>query len=116
MTGWDNEQIEGWRVMLERDVSSTTLVYRGLELIVSLRQSKAVEKLKQRHEFRRNAPIEATASSGSDNRGGRGGRGRGRGGGGGSDRRYSEKNKASKGNNNRKRGHDKKVAKAGGPS
>jgi len=57
----------------------------------------------------------------------RGGRGRGRGRGGGGrgegagegstrDRALKDKNKASRGNHNRKTGHDKKMARAGGPS
>jgi activating signal cointegrator complex subunit 2 len=86
------------------------------------------DKILQKHEFSGNQPsTEPIASSssgarGSANRGrasgGRGGRGRGggRGGAGGDtarDRAWKDKNKASRANHNRKRGHDKKMARAG---
>lgn len=54
--------------------------------------------------------------------GGRGSRGGGQrqggegGGDGARDRAQKDRNKASRGNHNRKRGHDKKMARAGGPS
>jgi len=65
----------------------------------------------------------AGASRGRGGRGrGRGGRGRGgRGGGNGGDttardRAWKDKNKTHRGNHDRKRGHDKKMARAGGSS
>lgn len=117
-TGWGDEQIEGWRVMLERNP----------------RKDKILEK----HEFAGNRNqiwSEATpGASGSGTgrgrdrggpnrgrgrgRGGRGGRGGGGGGGGGDvantaqERAWKDKNKASRGNHNRKRGHDKKMTRA----
>ncbi|KAI0370601.1 hypothetical protein BV20DRAFT_1018799 [Pilatotrama ljubarskyi] len=122
-TGMTDEQIEGWKIMLERD-------------------PKKKERMLAKHEFSGNKPLsqplEPSGSSssrgggqgqGSRGRGrgrGRGGRGRGGGGGGGGegsgdggaarDRAWKDKNKASRGNHNRKRGHDKKMARAGGPS
>ncbi|KAF9467863.1 hypothetical protein BDZ94DRAFT_1210295 [Collybia nuda] len=129
-TGWDNGQIEGWRVMLERD-------------------PKKKEKMLQKHEFSGNRnhdrPTLPSSTSTSNNTGepggsgrgrGRGGRGRGgggggRGGGGGGrgggrgggagggegggarERAWKDKNKASRANHNRKRGHDKKMSRAG---
>lgn len=133
-TGWDHNQIEGWRSMLERD-------------------PKRKEKMLQRHEFSGNKPLAGpiagpSGGSSSQTRGGRGG-GRGRGGGGGGggsgrgggggrgrgrgrgghgggegggggggdggsarDRAYKDR----RGNQKRKAGHDKKMAKLGGPS
>ncbi|KAK0237913.1 hypothetical protein EDD85DRAFT_906763 [Armillaria nabsnona] len=110
-TGWSDEQIEGWRIMLERNPKK--------------------DKILQKHEFAGNqhAPVPSQSNrGGGPSRGaGRGrGRGRGRGGGGGNgggggeqqsrDRAWKDKNKASRGNHNRKRGHDKKMARGGGPS
>jgi len=110
-TGWSDEQIEGWRIMLERNPRK--------------------DKVLQKHEFSGNqAPIAQSSAGPSGNDRGRGGRGRGgrgggggrgrgggRGGGGGGDdareRAWKDKNKASRGNHNRKRGHDKKMAHAG---
>ncbi|KAG2139452.1 hypothetical protein BD769DRAFT_1431808 [Suillus cothurnatus] len=111
-TGWSDEQIEGWKIMLERNPNK--------------------DKILQKHEFSGNIPVDmsttgnasgsGSSSRGGDHgrgRGGRGGgrgRGRGRGSGDGGDTRErasKDRNKASRGNHNRKRGHDKKMAKAG---
>lgn len=111
-TSWSDEQIEGWRIMLERNPNK--------------------DKILQKHEFSGNRLVDLSTTgnasgSGSSSRGGdhgrgrgaRGagrGRGRGRGSGDGGDARErasKDKNKASRGNHNRKRGHDKKMAKAG---
>ncbi|KAG8678820.1 hypothetical protein FRC09_019513, partial [Ceratobasidium sp. 395] len=114
-TKWSDEQIEGWKYMLDKDPH---------------RQAKIREK----HEFKGNqptiAPTQWDAPRGGCGRGGgrgRGGRGGGRGGaqnssGGGEgssagdstrDRAYKDKNKARQGNHDRKRGHDKKMARGG---
>lgn len=84
-----------------------------------------------KHEFSGNRPIavETLPSTGGESSRGRGrGRGRGnaaggdgppgrgRGGGGGGDHARKDKNKAQIGNHGRKRGHDKKMARGGGPS
>ncbi|KAI0266078.1 hypothetical protein BC834DRAFT_1041334 [Gloeopeniophorella convolvens] len=119
-TGWADEQIEGWRIMLERN-------------------PKLKERVLQKHEFAGNKPLAGPVSAGPSSRshsrsqtpdpqaargrgGGapRGGRGRGRGGGRGGgdaarDRVWKDKNKARQGNHNRKRGHDKKMGRAGAP-
>ncbi|EJU02280.1 hypothetical protein DACRYDRAFT_99944 [Dacryopinax primogenitus] len=121
-TGWSDEQLEGWRIMLERN-------------------QPRKDKILQKHEFSGNRPLvpedegQPSSSHASDRegqsshqvrgRGGRGGRGQGahRGGGGegrgGSnsarDRAWKDKNKARQGNHDRKRGHDKKLARAAGP-
>ncbi|KAF8649623.1 hypothetical protein AX16_005712 [Volvariella volvacea WC 439] len=118
-TGWGDEQIEGWRIMLERNPRK--------------------DKILAKHEFRGNqntipAPAEPGPSRGGrGGHGGRGrgnrggGRGRGRGGGQGGasgeggggdarDRAWKDRNKASRANHHRKRGHDKKMARMGGPS
>ncbi|QRV76460.1 hypothetical protein RhiJN_04475 [Ceratobasidium sp. AG-Ba] len=113
-TGWSDEQIEGWKSMLDRDPH---------------RQAKIREK----HEFKGNQPSLAPtpqwdAPRGGRGRGGRRGRGRGsgrggRGGGEGSstggdstrDRAHKDKNKAQQGNHGRKQGHDKKMARGGFP-
>ena len=92
------------------------------------------DKILQKHEFSGNKAIDLSAfgnagGSGPSSRGGdrgRGGRGRGRGagrgrgrgrgtgdGGDAKERAWKDKNKASTGNHNRKRGHDKKMARAG---
>ncbi|KLO09861.1 hypothetical protein SCHPADRAFT_943333 [Schizopora paradoxa] len=118
-TGWADEQIEGWRVMLERNPKK--------------------DKILQKHEFAGNRPLEQEASgSGSGGQGsssdaprgrgrggfrgrGRGGRGGNRGGGGGGggsnpearERAWKDKNKARQANHNRRRGHDKKMARGG---
>jgi activating signal cointegrator complex subunit 2 len=116
--GWGDEQIEGWKIMFERQPQAQR------------------DKILQKHEFRGNRPLDAApegsgsganhAHSGSANRGGagrgggggggRGRGGRGRGGGGGDDRAWKDKNKSSQANHNRKRGHDKKMARAGPPA
>ncbi|KAJ7240454.1 hypothetical protein C8J57DRAFT_1438901 [Mycena rebaudengoi] len=114
-TGWDDEQLEGWKIMLERDPKK--------------------DKRLQKHEFAGNqneiaADLGGSSSrggpprGGARGRGGRGGRGSGRGRGGGEggdgatarERAWKDKSKASRANHNRKRGHDKKMARAGGPS
>ncbi|SJK98593.1 uncharacterized protein ARMOST_01861 [Armillaria ostoyae] len=110
-TGWSDEQIEGWRIMLERNPKK--------------------DKILQKHEFAGNqhtaVPSQSNRGGGPSRGAGRGrGRGRGRGGGSGSgggggeqqsrDRAWKDKNKSSRGNHNRKRGHDKKMARGGGPS
>ena len=100
------------------------------------------DKILGKHEFAGNQnrlplqePARDDGRSGSGRGGGRGrGAGRGRGGGGANrgggagqganggdnttrERAWKDKNKASRGNHNRKRGHDKKMARAGaGPS
>lgn len=168
--GWVDEQIEGFRIMLDRDVrpSKKILALRhtrthGLTrfcafFFLYFSQPKLKEKVLARHEFRGNKPLAGMASSsgpgarsrsrsgtpdaqpgrgrGEGGRGRRGqgrgrGRGRGRGGttgpetggsggrGDGGDaqsRAWKDKNKARQANHDRKRGHDKKMAKAGGPS
>ncbi|RPD69455.1 hypothetical protein L226DRAFT_539817 [Lentinus tigrinus ALCF2SS1-7] len=122
-TGYTDEQIEGWKIMLERD-------------------PKKKEKMLAKHEFTGNKPLNAPFAEGSqsEQRGGGGGRSRGRGrgrgrgggaggrgggphdgtsGGGGDaarDRAWKDKNKARRANHDRKRGHDKKMARGGGPS
>lgn len=82
------------------------------------------ERMLQKHAFSGNEKGLEVPSGVSRGRG-RGrprvGRGRGRGAGIGEDsageRAWKDKNKASRGNHNRKRGHDKKMARAGpGPS
>ncbi|OCH86144.1 hypothetical protein OBBRIDRAFT_890685 [Obba rivulosa] len=114
-TGWDDGQIEGWKIMLERNPRKDAILAK--------------------HEFAGNKPDGSLQSGPSrDAQGGsRGGRGRGRGGrqggrgggrggeasgsgGSGRDRAWKDRNKASRGNHDRKRGHDKKMARAGGPS
>ncbi|EAU91115.1 hypothetical protein CC1G_03283 [Coprinopsis cinerea okayama7 len=122
-TGWSHEQIEGWAIVLERN-------------------PKKKDKILLKHEFRGNVagPLEPQSSSepgrGGHHRGrGRGGRGGGRGGRGGGGggqgggqgegsgsrgnargRAWKDRNKATRANHDRKRGHDKKMARAGGPS
>ncbi|KAF8351996.1 hypothetical protein F5887DRAFT_1057692 [Amanita rubescens] len=98
-TGWADEQIEGWRVILERNPKK--------------------DKILQKHEFSGNQNRLPSQESGRG-RGGGGGRGRGRGGGRGRgdgqearERAWKDKHKASRANHNRKRGHDKKMARAG---
>jgi len=134
--GWSDEQIEGWKIMLERNVSFLAIFYFlylvGLT-VCPIRQPKK-DKILQKHEFTGNqplqGPVEGPSSAGrgrgrgrggGQGRGGRGGQtgqGQGRGGGSGGsakERAWKDKNKASRGNHNRKRRHDKKMAGAGGP-
>ncbi|KAF8825887.1 hypothetical protein HHX47_DHR6000575 [Lentinula edodes] len=113
-TGWDDEQIEGWRIMLDRD-------------------PRKKERILKKHEWSGNKPLspieQPEASSSGDGRGrgggrGRGdnplarGRGRGRGGrgrgGGGTDNAYERAWKEKNKNRARKSGHDKKMARSGG--
>ncbi|KAI0250608.1 hypothetical protein BJV78DRAFT_1154921 [Lactifluus subvellereus] len=129
-TGWVDEQIEGFRIMLDRD-------------------PKRKEKMLERHEFSGNKPLTGLSGPNSRSRtpdaqsargregGGRGsrgqnrGRGRGRGRGTGADagdgggsgnggdaqsHAWKGKNKARQANHDRKRGHDKKMSRAGGPT
>ncbi|KAI0031356.1 hypothetical protein K488DRAFT_79111 [Vararia minispora EC-137] len=109
-TGWVDEQIEGWRVMLERD-------------------PKQKEKILAKHEFHGNQPSLPSStqpSSGEPSRSGTPSRGasrghirghsRGRGGssgGGNSSHARKGKHKASQANHDRKKGHDKKMQRAG---
>ncbi|KAG9104488.1 hypothetical protein FRC06_001869 [Ceratobasidium sp. 370] len=116
-TGWSDEQIEGWKYMLDRD-------------------PRRQAKIREKHEFKGNQPTLTPAPQwdaprggrgrGGRGRGGRGGGGRGGGQGGGGegsssggggdparDRAYKDKNKARQGNHDRKRGHDKKMARGG---
>ncbi|KAH9927253.1 uncharacterized protein B0H18DRAFT_1084775 [Fomitopsis serialis] len=116
-TGWTDEQIEGWKIMLERNPNK--------------------DKTLAKHEFTGNRPLPSSSSHeahrggsrgrgrgrGGRGRGGGGGRGGGEGGGGGGGqgdsargRAWKDKNKASRANHNRKRGHDKKMARVAGPS
>ncbi|KAF8438091.1 hypothetical protein L210DRAFT_3613025 [Boletus edulis BED1] len=114
-TGWTDEQIEGWRIMLERNPKK--------------------ERILQKHEFSGNRIVNMPISNstgdhpGGGQRGGGRGRGRGRGGGdsgGGGRSGPGEKNehvareralKERHKSSNRRRGHDKKMRKAGvGPS
>ena len=138
-TGWTDEQIEGWKIMLERNVCLPPLFgsHSCLQLCAALQPHK--DRILAKHEFTGNQPLPSSSSReshGGDQRGrgrGRGGRGRGGGGrgsgrgghGGGSgggqgdaarDRAWKDKNKASRANHNRKRGHDKKMARVAGPS
>ncbi|TBU46710.1 hypothetical protein BD309DRAFT_857488 [Dichomitus squalens] len=115
-TGMTDEQIEGWKIMLEKD-------------------PKKKEKILAKHEFSGNKPIlnapiaegsrPASRGGGSGPGGGHGPRGRGRGrgrggrgggGGGDGDTARDRAWKERRGNRDRKRGHDKKMARAGGPS
>ncbi|KDQ13293.1 hypothetical protein BOTBODRAFT_33626 [Botryobasidium botryosum FD-172 SS1] len=128
-TSWSDEQLEGWRIMLDRNPKK--------------------DKILQKHEFSGNRPLETPESGRPESRGagpshasrGRGGHGRGGGGGGGGggrgrgrggnqgggsgaeggeggssahDRAWKDKNKARNANHNRKRGHEKKMARGGG--
>ncbi|KZT37472.1 hypothetical protein SISSUDRAFT_1129595 [Sistotremastrum suecicum HHB10207 ss-3] len=114
-TDWTDEQIEGWRIMLERNPKK--------------------DKILEKHEFAGNVPgplnnhHPQTSSSGGNSERGRGRGGRGRGGGRGSgggggegsedkdrtkqDRAWKDRHKSRGGNHDRKRGHDKKAAKMG---
>ncbi|KAF9225835.1 hypothetical protein BS17DRAFT_777758 [Gyrodon lividus] len=115
-TSWSDEQIEGWGIMLERNPNK--------------------DRVLQKHEFSGNKVEDVHTTGSTSNqpgdgqhgrgrgRGGGGGRGRGRGGRGGGgfgensnevvrDRALKDKHKASRANHNRKRGHDKKMARTG---
>ncbi|KAJ8094617.1 hypothetical protein AAF712_016724 [Marasmius tenuissimus] len=112
-TGWDDQKIEGWKSMLERD-------------------PKKKQALIQKYEFERpqnhlSSPPGPSISHQSNSTGGRGGGGRGRGrgrggdrgrggGGGGNsearDRAWKERHKSSRAT----RGRDKKIEKMGGAS
>jgi len=122
--------------MLERNVCDSTFLFLDVLTSSSRSGQPRKDKILQKHEFTGNRSVpephdgsgdRANLASGSGGRGrggGRGGdRGRGRGGArvGGNEmdqreRAWKDKNKASRGNHNRKRGHDKKIARAGGPS
>lgn len=112
--------------------NGTALSFVGLKYslttyVVLCSQSGRKEKLAEKHAFRGNEKglvVHSDAAHRGRGRGGpRGGRGRGRGGrgagpsGGGEssarERAWKDKNKASRGNHNRKRGYDKKMARAG---
>lgn len=146
--GWDDEQIEGWKIMLERNVSIDLTRVSDFVLVVVTALQPQKDRILAKHEFSGNTrgplSISEAPPRGGGDRGGRGGRrgggrargGRGRGGGthdnegggshggpsaggdGGSSRgrAWKDRNKASRGNHDRKRGHDKKLARAGGPS
>jgi activating signal cointegrator complex subunit 2 len=135
LPGLTDEQIEGWRIMLERNVSGFVRIHSHSHVCTSLQPKK--ERILQKHEFSGNRTMNILIAEGTGDQpgagqrgGGRGrgrGRGQGRGGGGGGgssgpgekndevarERALKEKHKSS----NRKRGHDKKMGKTGvGPS
>ena len=131
-TGWENEQIEGWRIMLERNVSYFSVnVYFASSYLFDLQPRK--DRILSKHEFAGNqgrileagvgdSPGSGQGRGSGERRGAGGGRGRGRGrgDGGGDDsgnrareRAWNNKNKASRANHDRKRGHDKKLARTG---
>ncbi|EMD35421.1 hypothetical protein CERSUDRAFT_124738 [Gelatoporia subvermispora B] len=122
-TGWSDEQIEGWKIMLERNPRKDAILakheFTGNNSGPSLQGGSSQDAPRGGGRGR------GRGRGGGGHRGGRGGRGGGGGGGGGEasgsggstrDRAWKDKNKASRGNHNRKRGHDKKMARAGGPS
>lgn len=115
--------------MLERNVRQTlVLSISDVHVLHSFQPKK--DKILSKHEFSGNKPAppindNEPGPSGGDGRGRvRGGRGRGgrgeRGGGGGGvsarDRAWKDKNKARQANHNRKRGHDKKMARVAPPA
>lgn len=117
--------------MLERNVSynPVTLIKQVFVIffcVVYFFQPAQKEKMLQKHAFSGNEKGLEVPSGVSRGRGrGRPRGGRGRGGRGvagigedvAGERAWKDKNKASRGNHNRKRGHDKKMARAGpGPS
>ncbi|KAK7049812.1 hypothetical protein VNI00_005242 [Paramarasmius palmivorus] len=97
-TGWSDEQIEGWKIMLERDPKKKERLIRKYE-----------------NEAPQNHLVPPPPSSSSRGRGrGRGGGSRGGRGGGGNNEARDRARKERQGNQVRRRGHDKKVAKTGG--
>ncbi|KAI6116337.1 hypothetical protein F5141DRAFT_1187624 [Pisolithus sp. B1] len=138
-TGWADEQIEGWKIMLEKNPKKDHILQKH-----EFQGNKVVEMPPAGSASREHHPPNGasghTRGRGGSARGrgserGRGrGRGRGRsegGGGGGNEgggesgdrgegsrsRALKDRRKASVANHNRKRGHDKKMAKTGfGPS
>ncbi|WVQ83885.1 hypothetical protein IAT38_006029 [Cryptococcus sp. DSM 104549] len=112
--GWDDGQIEGWKVMLERDPNKDAILEAHRDKISrSGKQGNPRNngKGKERggNQGSRDPSVAgsvAESSSGGGGRGGRGGRGRGGGGGGG-----NRENKSSRGHANaaRTRGHDRKM-------
>ncbi|KAI0090405.1 hypothetical protein BDY19DRAFT_770952 [Irpex rosettiformis] len=130
-TGWADEQIEGWRIMLERDPNKDKILQkhefsgnkRGL-VPLPVRGPSQPPSNRGRGYGRGRGGGRGRGRGGRGGRGGGGGSGSGSGGNGGSgggdstarDRAYKDKNKAQRGNHNRKSGHDKKMARAAGPS
>ncbi|WVF70419.1 hypothetical protein IAT40_005209 [Kwoniella sp. CBS 6097] len=120
-TGWDDGQIEGWRIMLDRDPHK--------EDILAAHQEKMARSARERSPQRNgegNAQGEGSSRGGGGGRGrggrGGGGGGRGGGGGGGGGRGGSgggsgrgRDNKSGRGHQNaaRTRGHDKKMGRMG---
>ncbi|KAF9234263.1 hypothetical protein BU15DRAFT_79219 [Melanogaster broomeanus] len=107
-TGWSDEQIEGWRIMLERNPKK--------------------DRILQKHEFSGNKVEDIGNNAGGaeagvvaadvvgaevDEAGGGGGGVEENGNAVTRDRAFNDKHKASRANHNRKRGHDKKMARAG---
>ncbi|KAJ7359173.1 hypothetical protein DFH08DRAFT_733846 [Mycena albidolilacea] len=117
-TGWGDEQLEGWRIILEKNPKKDRILQKHE---FAGNQNRIIAPEGQGGESSRSGNPQRGGGRGRGGRGGRGnGRGRGAGAGGGGDdareRAWKDKNKASRGNHNRKRGHDKKMARAGGPS
>ncbi|WWD00088.1 hypothetical protein V866_006996 [Kwoniella sp. B9012] len=102
MTGWDDGQIEGWRIMLERDPHKDDILSAHTERMSRNRQNSPP----------RNNPQQGSSRGGHPNGGGRGGN---RGGNGGGQRGGRGGSKSSRGHSNaaRTRGHDKKMSKMG---
>nr|XP_031858666.1 uncharacterized protein CI109_005901 [Kwoniella shandongensis]KAA5525738.1 hypothetical protein CI109_005901 [Kwoniella shandongensis] len=123
-TGWDDGQIEGWRIMLDRDPHKEAILAAHSE-----RASRARDEQPQNGEATTNGESSSRSSSTRGGRGGRGGNGGGAGGGGrGGGRGGSgsggggrggrgggggggKESKSSRGHSNaaRTRGHDRKM-------
>nr|XP_019047657.1 hypothetical protein I302_04273 [Kwoniella bestiolae CBS 10118]OCF26587.1 hypothetical protein I302_04273 [Kwoniella bestiolae CBS 10118] len=107
ITGWDDGQIEGWRIMLERDPHKDDILSAHAERMTRTRAHSPP---------RQNANEGSSRGGHSSRGGGRGGnRGGGRGGQGGGSRGGRGGGKSSRGHSNaaRTRGHDKKMSKMG---
>ncbi|WWC67508.1 uncharacterized protein I206_101416 [Kwoniella pini CBS 10737] len=99
--GWDDGQIEGWKIMLERDPHKEDILAAHADRLSRLRDSSPTS-------HRQGNDI---SSRGGGN--GRGGRGRGGGRGGSGGNRGNGKSSRGHSNVTRTRGHDKKMSKMG---
>ncbi|KAI6040881.1 hypothetical protein EDC04DRAFT_2673169 [Pisolithus marmoratus] len=140
-TGWTDEQIEGWKIMLERNPKKDSILQKHDFQANRIAQMLSAASTSSERHPPSGAPDRARGRGGSvRGRAPARGRGRGRGGGGseggggggnesrgesGSGNRsdgsrgraFKDKHKASVANHSRKRGHDKKMMTAGvGPS
>ncbi|EJD39570.1 hypothetical protein AURDEDRAFT_146570 [Auricularia subglabra TFB-10046 SS5] len=128
-TGWADEQIEGWAIMLERNPQKAKILakheFRGNRPPPVPEDEDSSDDDEEEEEVNDTTPGASQPGRGRGRGRGRGGRGRGGGGGGGQgggagagggDNARDRARKNARKNQGHRRGRDKKMARVGGPS